>query len=729
MSVTQLLAILILAMAGSTFANAGQRTQQNVPVEIAFHSAQSHADPFDEIDLNVLFSDPTGETKRVPAFWDGGNVWKVRYASPKVGTYTYVTVCSDLADKGLNAQSGTVTVERYTGTNPLYKHGPIVVESDRRHLQHSDGTPFFWLGDTWWMGLASRLKWPGEFHALVADRVAKGFNVVQIVAGLYPDMFPFDPRGANESGFPWEPEYSRIRPEYFDRADKRIRYLVDQGLMPCIVGAWGYFLPWMGEEKMRKHWRYLVARYGSLPVAWCAAGEANLPWYLAKGFPYDDRDQARRWTDIVRYIRKTDPFHRLLTIHPTAINQYTSRHAVDDPRLLDFDMLQTPHGRAEAAATTVEAMRHSYSANPKMPVIDGEAAYEMLSDSLPTEWARAMFWICMMNGAAGHTYGANGIWQNNRPGDPHGRSPNGPGYGSITSQEAMHLPGSTQIGMGKKLLEKYPWQQFKPHPEWATYDGIPSVSLADSHWIWYPEGNPAINAPTEKRAFRGLLELSADKKIATARLKISADDVATVWINGIPIGGSSDWRSGAQFELSTLLLHSGKNVVAVLAENKPADVLQNPAGLIANLEIGLSDGSNLNLRSNSQWRSSKVEVPNWQSTAYDDSAWSHAMEIGHYGDGPWGRLEGEPDQPQSAGIPDKARMIYCLSPQAIQIHELRKGGNYVLSVFDPVSGQTVDLGRAKADAKGELRCLPPKEMTHDWLLIVRPDVHQGRLLF
>jgi hypothetical protein len=39
---------------------------------------------------------------------------------------------------------------------------------------------------------------------LAEDRKRKGFNVVQIVAGLYPDMHPFDPRGANEAGFPWE---------------------------------------------------------------------------------------------------------------------------------------------------------------------------------------------------------------------------------------------------------------------------------------------------------------------------------------------------------------------------------------------------------------------------------------------------------------------------------------------------------------------------------------------
>ena len=106
--------------------------------------------------------------------------------------------------------------------------------------------------------------------------------MVQIVAGLYPDMPAFDPRGANEAGFPWEKDYARIRPEYFDQADRRLQYLADEGFVPCIVGAWGYHLPWLGTERMKKHWRYLVARYGALPVVWCAAGEGTMPFYRSQ---------------------------------------------------------------------------------------------------------------------------------------------------------------------------------------------------------------------------------------------------------------------------------------------------------------------------------------------------------------------------------------------------------------------------------------------------------------
>lgn len=475
--VTFLLLVLAVCLRASA---ADYRTESNVPVELAFTAQKEHTDPFNSVVLDVKLTSPSGVTRKVPTFWAGKNVWKARYSSAETGSHQWLTECNDPSDSGLHAASGKVEVVPCQGDNPLYAHGPIRIAKDQRHFEHADGTPFFWLGDTWWMGLCHRLHWPDEFQRLAADRKAKGFNVVQIVAGLYPDMHPFDPRGANEAGFPWEKEYAAIRPEYFDAVDTRLRYLVEQGITPCIVGAWGYFAPMMGAEKMKAHWRYLIARYSAWPVVWCAGGEANLPWYLAKGFPYDDREQVHTWTDVLRSIRATDPFRRPLTIHPTAINEYTARHATDDAALLDFDFLQTPHGQREAVPVTVKAMRKSIAASPKLAVINGEPAYEMLGDSLPTQWTRAMFWLCLTNGAGGHTYGANGIWQVNRKGEPHGRSPHhtaGNGYGVIAWDEAMNLPGSQQMGFGKKFFESLPWTQLVPMPEDAAWQEAPSGNL------------------------------------------------------------------------------------------------------------------------------------------------------------------------------------------------------------------------------------------------------------
>jgi Protein of unknown function (DUF4038)/Domain of unknown function (DUF5060) len=441
-------------------------TQANVMVELAFTAKERHADPFNEVVLDVQITDPAGTRRRVPAFWGGNNVWKVRYASPAVGTHLFRSECLGGRDSGLHEVTGSVTVKAYTGDNPLFRHGAMRVADDKRHFAHADGTPFFWLGDTWWMGLTRRLAWPGDVQALAADRRAKGFSVIQIVAGLYPDMPAFDERGGNEAGFPWERDYARIRPEYFDAADRRINFLVEQGFVPCLVGAWGYHLPWLGLEKMKQHWRNLIARWGALPVVWCAAGETTMPYYLSKNPAAEKLEQQHGWTEIMRFIRETDPFDRLITCHPSE----TARASVTDPAVLDFDMHQSGHG-SPAPRHAAQALA-GWRAQPVMPVISGESRYEALEirPTLTAADARQAFWAHVVNsGCAGHTYGANGIWQVNGRGQPYGNSPGGNNWGTTPWMDAMKLPGSSQLGHAKRLIESLPhWNQLEPHPEWVA---------------------------------------------------------------------------------------------------------------------------------------------------------------------------------------------------------------------------------------------------------------------
>lgn len=696
--------------------------EANVICEIVFTAQRTHPDPSLSVVLDVVFTDPAGHIRRVPAFWAGGSTWKVRYASPLIGKHRWESVCNVIDDAGLHHIEGSVDVRRYRGTNPLYKNGPIRVASDKRHFEYGDGKPFFWLGDTWWTGLGHRLHWPDEFAELTADRKAKGFNVVQIVAGLYPDMFPFDPRGANEAGFPWEADYAAIRPEYFDMVDRRLQYLVDQGMTPCLVGAWGYFLPWMGQAKMQAHWRYLIARYSAMPIVWCAAGEANLPWYLAPNFPYDDRKQAHDWTNILRYIRATDPFHRPLTIHPTAINFYTARHATDDPTLLDFDMLQTPHGQREAVPITVKAVRDSIAATPIMPIINGEAAYERLMDSLPTEWTRAMFWLCLMNGAKGHTYGANGLWQLNRKGDPHGASPHGGNYGLITWEEAMHLAGSSQVGYGKKFFEALPWTRLEPMPNTVAWESA-TTPITPGDWIWFPEGDPKTDAPVASRYFRRLFDLPDPHAVRRAQIRVTADDRFILWINGHKIGEGASWATLPQFDI-TSALHKGSNLIAIQGENSAAPVTLNPAGMTAALDLEFTDGSHQNIRTDSHWQTSQTGAPDWNTLAFDAANWSSALVTAAFGDPPWGRPGAEDPlfAPQACGIGDTLRAIYVLAPRPILVRSLRPEAAYSLTYFDPVTGRAARQRRIHADAHGEWHSSAPNS-DHDYVLLLKLTDH------
>jgi hypothetical protein len=513
-------ALLLFPWMVASLQGATITVEANRMAEIRFTSAKDYADPFHQVTLDAVFTTPDGRLLRVPAFWAGDKIWRVRYASPLAGRHTFRTECNDTANSALHGISGAIEVRPYTGENPLFRHGPIRVANSRRHFAHADGTPFFWLGDTWWMGLSERVRWPEDFQELTADRRAKGFTVIQFVAGLYPDMPAFDERGASEGGFPWERRYTRIRPEMFDAADRRVQHLVEQGLMPCVLGTWGYYLPWLGTENMKKHWRYIIARWGALPVVWCAAGEQAMPWYNSGSKETETELLRREWTEVIRYIRATDPFGRLITAHP----RRNGRDEVTDPTVLDFEMQQTGHGTptAQHAARALEA----WNRPPVVPIVNGESRYEALEIRPPvtTRDAREAFWAHMLNsGCAGHTYGVNGVWQVNLPDKRFGKSPGGHDWGGTPWREAMNLPGSAQFGHAKRLLMTLPWHQLAP----ATNLFTGAISAAAT-----PEG-------------RGALAFTIANQPVSLELNRFPDPVAARWFD--PASGELHPISGSPF--------------------------------------------------------------------------------------------------------------------------------------------------------------------------------------
>lgn len=455
-------------------ASAGEVAQWEV-FEASFVTGKHYDNPFTDLEVDVSFTSGDGQWT-VPAFWAGDGRWTVRFAPPHTGEYRYHVRSTDASNPDLNGSDQTLKVHAYTGSNPLLRHGFLRVNQDGHYFEHADGTPFFWLGDTWWKNLCKRMTWEG-FKQLTADRQAKGFSVIQIVCGPYPDEGWFDPRLANEGGMPYTSrDYVRANPAYFNAADRRLFHLVNAGLAPAIVGAWGRSdcnsMEAIGVAGLKRHWRYLVARYSAYPVFWILAGEIDTSTKWGEG----------PWAEVARYLRSIDPYHHPLTCHTARGRQ----GGEGDQLVIDFDMVGGSHSPDDViTANTVAILQEARSGKPAMPVLCGETGYESHMQNHFQYIQRHVFWMYALSGAAGHTYGAAGVWHASVDGDP-GITPV---YDFTTWREGMDFPGSSQLGFGKKLLDQYPWWRFEPHPEWAESDCFAAGIPGELRVVYQPRRN------------------------------------------------------------------------------------------------------------------------------------------------------------------------------------------------------------------------------------------------
>ena len=138
------------------------RAQQWKPVELAYVSAITYANPVDDVELLATFVAPSGKQHQVAGFWDGGNTWKIRFMPDAIGWWSYTTHSSDMENKSLHKQSGKFRARRNTSSLAIYSHGKVGHAQGNYHISHADGTPFFYLGCTAWNGAlrATQEEWP-----------------------------------------------------------------------------------------------------------------------------------------------------------------------------------------------------------------------------------------------------------------------------------------------------------------------------------------------------------------------------------------------------------------------------------------------------------------------------------------------------------------------------------------------------------------------------------------
>jgi len=389
-------------------------------------SSTIYANPCTDVTLWVRFEGPGGQQMTALGFWDGGNRYLVRCAFPRAGRWRWTTTCSDETNRGLHGQSGVVEVKAAKSANPLLRHGYLKVSKDGRLLTHADDTPFLWLGDTCWAAPVHAK--PEEWKTYVANRVAKGYSVLQL--SIAPDWALQHSRLGIPPFLSELPDITKPNPRFFQELDRRIGEANDRGLVVVMVGLMETPYRYPPPEQVAAFSRYVAARYGSYAVIFSPS--------------FDSGIQEAVTLAAAQAIRQAAPAS-LVTMHMgTGVGPHF--HSAD---WLSFDMYQSGHNggdRARQSARATGMAAELLTLTPRKPIINGEAIYEgELGGSYDV---RRTAWLSFLSGAVGYTAGIDQVYAWERD-----------------VLRWIDVPSSDQIALLGRLLRAIAWWQLEPAPQ------------------------------------------------------------------------------------------------------------------------------------------------------------------------------------------------------------------------------------------------------------------------
>jgi hypothetical protein len=448
-------------------------------VEIDLVTRRAHVAPYVSLEVWADFA-CDGEVLRRPAFWDGGGVWRVRFAPPHAGDWHWVSG-ANVDDPGLRDRAGTVVCVGGDGGSGVraFEHGFWRMSPSGRQLEHADGTPALMVADTAWS-----LPWratPEQVEVYARDRQAKGFNAVLLMT-VQPDMRAVGPRDRSlDEGFDVAFEdlpagrLRELNADYFRRFDVLVDILVSHDLVPVLQPVFQGF-GWKGldvagtvvpADEYARYCRYLVARYGARPAVYLVGGDGSgeEPQVAAGG------EEVHAW----------DAYGQPTGIH---YRPHATNRAHQGAEWLDFQSCQTGHEAEHLPERVADMWRNT----PAKGVLNLEPTYENTR-----ERGRAVGWwqgheawsnLCA-GGTMGVGYGAASLWQwrlhAEEPGHPEGFLCPDAGW-----RDALAFEGSTYIGLVGHIIRHLPFGEMSP--DWTSALGGRGLSVPGALLLLYREG-------------------------------------------------------------------------------------------------------------------------------------------------------------------------------------------------------------------------------------------------
>ncbi len=314
---------------------------------------------------------------------------------------------------------------------PWVEHGTLEVSTNGRFLQHADGTPFFWQGDTAWGIFRNSLRdadnslyqdFPIEDY--FATRAAQGFNVVQAqllpltlyrahtVEGTFAkddvdtEVNAYGHKAfvdGNTSGDFSVPLIAKDSTSAIDDYWEYVEYVIDtaakHGIYMAIVPAWNnhfknHNVPTVVTDKSVAYGygHFLGKRFGIKPnVVWIMGGDAfvkpeqiednafrlNL---LAMNFAIAE-GIADGVNGVSEQDGEADYDTTLMTLHPKGAGQSSGDlKEYRQAKWLDFNAIQSSitHDRLsnKGSSRIYDSIQEDYMRSPVRPVLNSEVSYE-----------------------------------------------------------------------------------------------------------------------------------------------------------------------------------------------------------------------------------------------------------------------------------------------------------------------------------------------------------------
>jgi hypothetical protein len=331
------------------------------PCEIAFdlseQEAAAHPNLYLGVQIEIEFRSPRYRTFRMPAFWDGGRRFLVRFTPTDPGDWVF-RVNSNIARFEGKELKFSATESKFPGfLRPANVHHWAWVDDNVK-------TPHLWMGDTLdTFPFIDR----AVFEKAVDARAAQKFNHIRGVLLAGP------PGPARSFVSADQPD-----PAVFREIDQRIRYMNGKGITADLTLAWdgNQIVKLFPSPAQRERYvRYVVSRCAGMDVTW--QGIQN--------FERDDNGRAIL-REIGQALKRLDPYQ-----HPRSTHAVMSSSSL----LTDDWMDYVVHGAPDDQLGSIE---HQLYAVPFVNADLGAEAGGPAGPGVDADTFRHRLWNAAMSG-------------------------------------------------------------------------------------------------------------------------------------------------------------------------------------------------------------------------------------------------------------------------------------------------------------------------------------------